>query len=672
MPLNLIGTLNKEPLEDSLEHAASPLYGKDIKDELYYSGQTDTNTKKYDPFRTEPLEKEKDPYSEFRKIPSRKKRKEANIETQETKVEEVKEKIKEEITSEAPTIYTYEEDKEEKVDPSVHNEIFNVEKPKEEFVPKPKERIRETPKYEDIRPVRATEYVKYDDSEEDLNTNNDVEYSMQELAIINSGHISPSFKNFKLPPLSILKEAKAIGSIDKEWIEKNIVTINENLEAFKIDGQVVEYTSGPTFTRYSIMLGAGVSGSKIESISNDLQRSLEAISIRIENPIPGKPYVGVEVPNKVRRSVALKELLDREEFLKSEDPLLIPVGLDVEGNCKYISISSLPHGLIAGSSGSGKSVFLNTIVASIIYKNTPEEVRFFFIDPKKVDLQAYSKIPHLLSPIPEDVKGGVESIRWLIEEMERRFSLFKICKCANIKTYKQYRKTHPEFRNIPYIVAIIDEAGDFLMNGGNEAMDLVTKLIQKSRAAGIHILISTQKPVAKILSTSIKSNASGRFALRVPSYSDSSIILDSGGAEKLLGNGDMIFSLNGISGRFQSAFVSDEEIRAITDFVERQSKQDFFFSPEELGRKDKNTPGTVSDELFPDVARYVVREGRCSGNAICQEFEIGFNRSNDIIKALEYYNVVSESKGTRARDILMDEEELEELLAKLNLWWMKN
>ena len=349
--------------------------------------------------------------------------------------------------------------------------------------------------------------------------------------------------------------------------------------------------------------------------------------------------------------------------LESTDPTLVPVGLDVEGNCKFISISSLPHGMVAGASGSGKSVFVNTVVASLIFKNTPDDVRFFFIDPKKVDLQNYSKIPHLVCPIMSEPKEGIIGIKWLLEEMERRFSIFRIAKCANLKSYREFIKRHVEFKQIPYIIAFIDEAGDFLMNGGSEAMDLVTKLIQKCRAAGIHLFFCLQKPIAKIMSTAIKSNASGRFALTVTSAMDSMIILDSTGAEKLLGRGDMIFSNNGLSGRFQSAYLSDLELGEITTFVERQCPPDFFFDPKALEKKDRNGNSLTIDDLFKDVSRYVVENKRCSINQICQDFGIGYNRANEIVRTMERFQIVEENQGTKARAILVDEMELERILA---------
>jgi len=670
---NIYNDKNKE--ESPLNIVTSPHHGYEDEDFTVGVRMTKEDIRKYDDFRETPIDQEqKNEYSEFWTVKSKtpKVQKEEKVVVEETLKEEEETIIPEEPKvvveepKEEPIIFRYqnEDDEERNADRSLMSDLFGATTKEEEkpqiIESKPERKEVHIEQHKEQKVVEET----IEDDEEDLKPD---DYSIQEYAIMTSIHKSPGYKNYVCPPLSLLSDPIKKEDFDKSWDDENIQKINSNLHAFKIDGQVVESNSGPTFTRYAIMLGPGVSGSKIESISSDLQRALEATSIRIENPIPGKPYVGIEVPNKIRSSVYLKELLDREEFLNSSDPTLIPVGLDVEGNCKYISISSLPHGLVAGSSGSGKSVFLNTLISSLIFRCTPDDVRFFFIDPKQVDLQAYAKIPHLLSPIVDDVKGGLASIKWLLEEMERRFALFRILKVSNLKGYREAIKDKKEFRQVPYIICIIDEAGDFMMNGGNEAMDSVTKLIQKCRAAGIHLFISMQKPVAKVLSTTIKSNASGRFALRVPSGMDSMVILDSYGAEKLLGNGDMIFSTNGISGRFQSAFVSDSEIAAITSFVEKEAPQDFFFDPTDLNKSGKDAPGTVNDSLFPDVARYVVIKNKCSINQITQEFEIGYNRAAEIVKLLEYYNIVEESKGTKAREILVDEYELEEILRRIGI-----
>ncbi|MBP5343408.1 DNA translocase FtsK [bacterium] len=704
---------------------ASPMHGTNNKDELVMKGVTRADTSKYDAFRANPINKD-DEYKEFVKVPSKKpiypnetveeKPSEDNKPQEDVKIEpEKKENIdvqpnnlygKDEIdetppsntststrvilepieddeemdedSDDTPTLFTYDEEDTKDADPTLTNDIFNT--------PYEKETNKKTPEYDNVfeeddeTPFENTkdEFESFaDNTHENIQENDEEEfdenamagdsgYTFQELAIINSGHKSPSFKGYKLPPLSILNEPKNDEEIDSSWINGNIDKINETLKGFRIDGQVVEYTQGPTFTRYAIMLGLGVSGSRVSSIQTDLQRALESTSIRIENPIPGKAYIGIEVPNKKRKTVLIKELLNRKEFLDSkDDPLKVPVGLDVEGNCKYISINKLPHALVAGASGSGKSVFLNAVITSLLFKNTPEELRFFFIDPKQVDLQAYSKIPHLLAPVVSNVKDGIASLKWLNQEMERRFSVFRTVGCSNIFFYKKLCSENKHIRNMPFIVAVIDECGDFLMGGGNEAVTLLTKLIQLCRAAGIYIFLSTQKPVAKIFPTSVKSNAPGRFAFKVTSQTDSFVILDEGGAESLLGNGDMIFQFNSLSSRYQAAYIDDMEIKTITKYVSSQCDQDFFFTIEDLERKNNDRGGHQIDDLFYDIARFVVDEQKCSNNQICKRFGVGFNRGSDIIEALEYYNIVGKGERTKPREILVSREELEIILDRI-------
>jgi len=634
---------------------------------------------RYTPFSKDPIYKEDEPFHEFRKVRNTKSSdiekpvsslvlKDEETIVKET-IEEFKEvvetPIKEEIKEDTYQTFEYHEnDREVKNDQTFYKDLFNVEeeKPIEEIKPVYEKPVYNEPIIEEHK-EEIKEPVYHEPVQRQLEDENG--RTIEELALLRNVHKSPSYDNYVMPSIDLLDEPKIENTENPEWVSQNIEKINTNLQAFNISGYVAEYTVGPTFTRYAIQLAPGVSGNKVENLSLDLQRSLEAITLRIENPIPGKPYVGIEVPNPQRRTVNLKELLNREEYLNPKKPLTFPVGLDVEGKAKYISVLDLPHGLVAGASGSGKSVFLNTLVLSLILKNSPEELRFFIIDPKQVDLQAFSKIPHLLSPIVQDPMMGIESLKWMVEEMNRRFSLFRIAHVPNLKEYKKARENDPSLPNIPYIVMIIDEAGDFLMTGGNEAMSLVTVLIQKCRASGIHMFISTQKPVAKIISTAIKSNASARFALTVASQTDSMVILDEGGAEKLLGNGDMIFSHPEGSGRYQSAYVSNEEVQEVVRYCESQASTDFYFNPFEQERRNHGRPQAYRDDLLPDIARYVVNENRFSMNAISKTFGIGFNRAQDIANALEQMGVIGSNEGTKAREVLVSYDELEEILAAL-------
>ncbi len=708
-----------------LNQFASPMHGRDNKDEMVVPKNSDktNDISKWDFLRQEPIKQKKDDYSEFTFVPSRHPKKTEDVKEEVKEDVNTKEAVKEEYddntssfdyeepqvqeepkqneyvapqndysdynqsdetksfdengydndnNEDEPFEFEYNEEDTEESDPKLHESMFGVdiddepqeikyekaevEKPVQE---EPKQNEYVAPKENnDAKPIKM-------DKPEKMEYNPNSKYTMQELAIINSGHKPLEYKNYKRPPMSLLEEPVLPESNEEGWVDPNIEAINATLKGFRIAGEVVESVSGPTFTRYSINLAPGVSGSKITTIQNDLQRSLQATSLRIQNPIPGKAYVGVEVPNKKRRKVCIRELIDRPDFLENKDPLSVPIGLDVEGNCEFVSIGKLPHALVAGASGSGKSVFINSVVTSLMYKNSPEEVRFFFIDPKQVDLQAYKNIPHLLCPIIPDAKGGIAGLKWLIAEMERRLKIFAIVGCSNINGYREKRKDDPELKKIPFIIAIIDECGDFLMNGGTEAQELLTKLIQKCRAAGIHIFLAMQKPIAKQLSSAIKSNATGRFAFRVTSQVDSFTILEEGGAENLLGQGDMIYHNNG-SGRYQAAFIDDFEVRKITAFVSEQGPQDFYFTVKDLEEKENTkNPGKITDDEFYKIARFVCDEGECSTNQICKNFNIGYNRANDIVNQLEYYNIVSASKGTRAREVLLTREELEEVIERI-------
>ena len=712
---------NEDNLNDlnKINQFASPMHGRDNKDDIIVPDNTSKSNdiSKWDFLRNEPVKKKSDDYSEFsfvkpkhtktfKEEPEENKNVEENTassfgQEDDTKSRPIIQNLDEEDTDDNKNDnysvpinvvlgvnnnqnnettkpiddnsddneefgFEYEEESAQESDPTLYQNIFGVE---HEEVQDVKETVTEdkpveTPSFRQFNQNNDPKPIK-EEKREMVSHDPNSKYTMQELAIINSGHNPRDYSNYKRPPMSLLEDPVLPERKEDGWVDPNIENINATLKGFRIAGEVVESVSGPTFTRYSINLAPGVSGSRITSIQNDLQRALQATSLRIQNPIPGKAYIGIEVPNKKRRKVCIKELIDREEFLTNKDPLYIPIGLDVEGKCEFISIGKLPHALVAGSSGSGKSVFINSVVTSLMYKNSPDEVRFFFIDPKQVDLQAYKNIPHLLSPIVSDVKGGIASLKWLKGEMERRLKVFRTVGCSNIYGYRDKRKEDKELKKMPFIITIIDECGDFLMNGGNEAQELLTKIIQLCRAAGIHIFLAMQKPIAKQLSSAIKSNAQGRFAFRVTSQTDSFTILDEGGAENLLGQGDMIYH-NTDSGRYQAAFIDDAEVRKITAFVAEQAPQDFYFTVKDL-EENENTknPGKITDDEFYKIARFVVDEEECSTNQICKNFNIGYNRANDIVSQLEYYNIVGPTKGTRAREVLLTREELEEVLERI-------
>jgi len=478
--------------------------------------------------------------------------------------------------------------------------------------------------------------------------------------------IVTDYEDYRLPPVSLLKKSPAKTDEAHEWIQTNIDIINQTMIAFDIAGEVTNFTKGPTVTRYEISLGAGVPTKKITGISDNIQMNLAALSIRIEAPIPAKTTIGIEVPNKVRESVFFGDVIDSPRFLQSKDPLLLGIGLDIDANPVYTSIEAMPHGLVAGSTQSGKSVCIASMIASIIFKNRPDQVKLLLIDPKKVDLQQFADIPHLVTPIIDDSKIAIESLKWASTEMERRYDVLKKFRSINVKDYYERRMNDAEFEAMPRLVIIVEEASDLLINGGPEVEEQILRLTQKSRAVGIHLILATQRPSADIIKGSIKANIPTRFAFRVPSSTDSMVVLDTTGAEKLLGQGDMLLSENGKIRRLQGAFLSPNEIEQVVNFVKDQAYPQYMFTHESLIKTSKATEEAAElDELFGDIAKYVISEEKCSLNKITQEFGIGFNRANQIVSSLELYGVVSRNVGTKPREVLISFEKLNELLAKL-------
>ena len=487
-------------------------------------------------------------------------------------------------------------------------------------------------------------------------------------------HIAPTFENehrilkeYVLPPISLFKKNENKTDIEPSWVKENIDVINETMLSFGIEGTVTNYTMGPTVTRYEVSLASGVPTKKITSISDNIQMSLSAFSIRIEAPIPGKNTVGIEVPNRVRESVFFGDVVDNPKFLKSNDPLLLAIGLDIDALPVYTSIESMPHGLVAGSTQSGKSVCIASIIVSLITRNKPDEVKLMLIDPKKVDLQQFADLPHLVTPIIDETNVANEALKWVIKEMENRYDILKRFKAVNVVDYYTRRSEAPNFIKMPRIVVIVEEASDLLLSGGAEIEESILKLTQKSRAVGIHVLLATQRPSADILKGAIKANIPTRFAFRVPSSTDSSVVLDMTGAEKLLGKGDMLFSENGMARRLQGAYLSPDEIEAITEFIKDQREPEYLFTHEALVVQMNSLENLDQiDELFKEVATYVVEEGKCSLNKITQVFGIGFNRATQIVNSLEKFGVVSENVGTKPRTVLVEYTELSRIFEGLD------
>ena len=473
---------------------------------------------------------------------------------------------------------------------------------------------------------------------------------------------------YRLPPVSLMRKSEVQKEKNEQWVHANIDIINQTLIAFDIGGEVTNYTKGPTVTRYEISLAAGVTTKKITSIADNIQMNLAAHTIRIEAPIPGKTTIGIEVPNKEREAVYFGDVIDNPKFLLNPDPLLLAIGLDIDGNQVYTSIEAMPHGLVAGSTQSGKSVAIASFIASLLYKNKPDQVKLLLIDPKKVDLQQFADIPHLVTPIIDETKMAVESLKWAVYEMERRYDVLKKFKTLNVKDYYERRQHDRFFESMPRLVIIVEEASDLLLNGGPEVEETILKLTQKSRAVGIHLILATQRPSADIIKGSIKANIPTRFAFKVPTQVDSSVVIDQPGAEKLLGRGDMLLLENGLIRRLQGAFLSPQEVEHLTDYIKNQAKPAYLFTHESLVKIAQETQSASElDELFPEVARYVVREEKCSLNKITQEYGIGFNRATQIVSSLELYGIVSRNVGTKPREVLVNDSQLIGILEGLGM-----
>lgn len=465
---------------------------------------------------------------------------------------------------------------------------------------------------------------------------------------------------YQLPPLSLLTKPLKKETDHSEWIEGQIDVLDRTIEEFKIGGKVVNHTKGPTVTRYEIALDSGVNVRKIVNISDNLKMALAAKEIRIEAPIPGKSTVGIEVPNLKPEIVHFIDILSKPEF-KNDALLNVALGLDIDGKGVYASIAKMPHGLVAGATGSGKSVCINTILMSLLFQYTPDELKLMLIDPKMVELASYNDLPHLLTPVITDAKIATAGLKWAVEEMDRRFQVFSNERVRDIKSYNDKIINEGNSDIMPYVVIIVDELADLMMVASNSVEEAIMRLTQKARACGMHLIIATQRPSTDVIKGTIKSNIPTRIAFSVSSYIDSMTIIDSAGAEKLLGRGDMLFSESGQPQiRVQGAFISDTEIYNVNEFIRGQRSSEYQFDQDKLIKKASQSES--SDELVPEVARYVVLQGECSINKISKEFRVGFNRAQKIVEILSELGVVSTNLGSKARTVNVTMEELDDVL----------
>ena len=470
------------------------------------------------------------------------------------------------------------------------------------------------------------------------------------------------------PPLEILNVKPSDQFVDESETINQRNSIDLTLKQFDIPGHVVNFTKGPTVTQFEVLLDDGVRNQKIIPIQSNLQGNLRATSLRMQIPIPGKSTIGIEVPNVVRETVLFGDMIKDKKFLNDGNPLNVVLGVNISGTPVYLDIPKMPHGLIAGSTGSGKSVCINAIIASILYKAHPDDVKLVLIDPKRVEFSRYSKIPHLASPIITEPKMANAALKWVVDEMENRYRLFEVTGVTKYTEYVEEESQDARLKHIPYIVVIIDELADLMMTSGPEVEESIMRITQKARAAGIHLIVATQRPSTDIVSGTIKTNIPTRIAFRVNKAVDSNIIIDHVGAEKLLGNGDMLYTDDmGVENRIQGAYISGSEIRNLVNMLENYSDSEFLFTEEDLKKKTTvdHSNDALEDELFEDIARYVVENNTASINLLQKKFSCGFSRIQAIIIKLGELGVVSENLGSRAREVLVNISELEDILESI-------
>lgn len=476
-------------------------------------------------------------------------------------------------------------------------------------------------------------------------------------------------QKYQTPPLSLLKMDKTVKANDNSSCEYQRKIIDQTLSEFRIPAHVVNYTKGPTVTQFEIKLDSdsGIRVERVNGIARNLQMNLEVRAIRIQAPIPGKSTIGVEVPNMIQDKVMFGDLLSRPEFLNDGKVLNTVLGLDISGKPQYLNIQSMPHALVAGSTGSGKSVCVNSIITSILYKASPDDVKLILVDPKMIEFACYEDIPHLATPVINDPKIANQALKWAVEEMERRYMLFKKYRVNELSSFNEVAKEDPYLETLPYMVIIIDEFADLMSSCANTVEEYVQRLAQKSRACGIHLIIATQRPTTDVIKGTIKANIMTRIAFSVTSQVDSITILDHAGADKLLGKGDMLYCDGKaiVDLRVQGSFISLDEIKKVTDYI-RSDNPKYMFSLEDLKEKaayeESDNLDPMADDYFEAVARFVVENNAPSINRIQKKFQIGFNRAQLIMTGLESLNIVSEVLPNKTRTVLVTLDELEKIL----------
>ena len=480
-----------------------------------------------------------------------------------------------------------------------------------------------------------------------------------------SGEAKQAAGGYERPALTLLPAPISENTEQvTTWVSEQATKLDETLKSFRVDAQVVNWTIGPAVVQFEVKLGRGVKVSKITNLTDDLQLALAVRDVRIEAPIPGKSSVGIEIPNRYARPVNLAEVLGSQAFLEAKSPLTVALGVDLFGNPQVTDLQKMPHGLIAGATGSGKSVFINSMLVSLLYKASPAEVKLILIDPKAVEMAPYQGIPHLLAPVISDAQAAAAALKWVVAEMERRYELLVAAGVRNIEGFNTKAEESAQYGlKLPYIVVVIDELADLMLVASSEVQDYIARITAKARAAGIHLIIATQRPSVDVVTGTIKNNIPTRIAFMVSSQVDSRTIIDTAGAERLLGRGDMLYLGNGSSQpvRLQGTYIGDE-IDQVTDFVRSQGQPKYAFDPENL--KKKLTEDEKQDKLFPRILDYIVNEEAISTSKLQREFSIGFNRAAGIIDQLEEKQYISRSNGSKPRKVFLTQEGLNKLRAQ--------
>lgn len=467
----------------------------------------------------------------------------------------------------------------------------------------------------------------------------------------------PSVEEYLESPVKLSEKDRK--EIETQILETSSVLQNKLLE-FSIEAEVRNVNIGPIITQYELEPAAGVKVSKFASLADDLALAIKAKSIRVQAPIPGRGLIGIEIPNLTRDMIYLKDLLLCDEMQKHKSKLAFGLGKDISGRPIVADLAKMPHLLIAGATGSGKSVCINTILMSLIMRTTPDDLRLILIDPKRVELAGYAELPHLIGNVVTDPDTALETMYWAVKEMERRYELLQEAKVREISAYNQKSHQDAEMERLPYIVIVVDEFADLIMTSGKDIELPITRLAQMARAVGIHLILATQRPSIKVITGIIKANFPARIAFQVSSRVDSRVILDMIGAERLLGSGDMLFLPPGKAApeRIHGAYVSDKEIVKVNDYLATQPKpkQDFTLKVE-----PENRAGGFfewDDELFPEAAKVVVRSGTASVSMLQRHFKIGYARAGRLVDLLEQAQVVGPHLGSKSRDVLANREDL--------------